>query len=67
MARSIEEIEKEIAQLPPEQLVRFRAWFEKFDAREWDEQIEQDLGTGKLDSLAESAIADHLSGKSKIL
>lgn len=67
MARSIEEIEKDIAQLPQEQLEQFRAWFEKFDAKEWDEQIEQDVAIGKLDSLAETAVADHKAGNSRLL
>lgn len=67
MARSIEEIGKEIAQLPQEQLERFRAWFEKFDAKEWDEQIVHDVAAGKLDSLAETAVAAHKAGNSKLL
>jgi len=32
-----------------------------------DKQIEQDILAGKLDKLAEAAIADHKSGKSKKL
>jgi len=29
---TIEEIEKAVAELPPDQLARFRAWFDEFDA-----------------------------------
>ena len=67
MARNIEEIEKEIAQLNPDQLRRFRAWYEKFDADAWDEEIEKDAIGGKLDGLVDSAIAEHEAGKSKKL
>jgi len=64
MARSIEELEKEISELPQDQLRKFRAWYEKFDAAKWDKQIDTDAASGKLDALAEQAIADHKAGKS---
>jgi len=48
-------------------LKQFRAWYEKFDSDTWDEQIEKDSAAGKLDALANEAIADHKSGKSKEL
>jgi len=52
MARTVEDIEKEIIQLPQDQLRKFRAWYEKFDADKWDKQIEADVAGGKLDALA---------------
>jgi hypothetical protein len=67
MARKVEEIEREVAQLPPDQLREFRAWYDKFDADAWDRQIEEDIGSGKLDALADTAIAEHKAGKSKEL
>lgn len=67
MTKSVEEVEKAVAQLPPNQLKRFRAWYEKFDADLWDEQIERDISSGKLDALAEKAIADYKAGKTKRL
>lgn len=54
--RSIFEIEKAITQLPREQLKKFRVWYQKFDAKMWDEQIEKDIHSGKLDELAQKAI-----------
>jgi hypothetical protein len=39
VGRKVEEIEKEISQLPPDQLREFREWYEKFDSDAWDEQI----------------------------
>ncbi len=65
--KTVEEVEKAVTQLPADQLRKFRAWYEKFDAETWDQQIEQDILSGKLDKLAEAAIADHKSGKSKKL
>ncbi len=67
MARNVEDIENAITQLPQDQLKRFRAWYEKFDSDTWDEQIEKDSAAGTLDALANAAIADHKSGKSKEL
>jgi len=64
MARTVEDIEKAVAELPQDQLREFRAWYEKFDADAWDDQIQSDIASGKLDSLAEAAIAEHLDGKS---
>ena len=67
MARKVEEIEKEVSQLSPDQLRKFREWYEKFDADTWDEQIRNDAASGKLDSLADVAIAEHKAGKSRKL
>lgn len=63
MPRTLEEIENEVAQLPKKQLRKFRAWYEKFDSDAWDEQIESDAKSGKLDALANIALADHKAGK----
>jgi len=67
MASTVEDIEKAIMQLPQDQLRTFRAWYEKFDSEVWNEQIEKDAADGRLDALAEAAIADHKAGKSKKL
>jgi hypothetical protein len=55
---SIEDIEKAVAKLTPDQLAEFRAWFEAFDAVRFDEKIERDAKAGKLDVLADQAIGD---------
>jgi hypothetical protein len=62
-----EDIEKAVEQLPPRELARFRAWFEAFDADQFDAAIERDANAGKLDGLAEEAIAAHRAGKSRDL
>jgi hypothetical protein len=62
-----EDIEKAVEQLSPRELARFRAWFEAFDADQFDVAIERDAQAGKLDALAEEAIAAHRAGKSRDL
>jgi hypothetical protein len=62
-----EDIEKAVEQLPPRELARFRAWFEAFDAEQFDAAIERDARAGKLDTLAEEALADHRAGRSRDL
>ena len=62
-----EDIEKAVAQLPPRELARFRAWFEAFDAEQFDAAIERDAQAGKLDALADEAVAAHRAGRSREL
>jgi hypothetical protein len=57
-----EDIEKAIEQLPPRELARFRAWFEVFDAEQFDAAVGRDASAGKLDALAEEALAAHRAG-----
>ena len=65
--RTVQEIEQAVAQLSKEQLAEFRAWYEQFNADEWDRQIEEDIVAGKLDALADAAITDHQAGRTKKL
>jgi hypothetical protein len=44
-----------------------RGWFEVFDAKEFDAAIERDAKAGKLDALAEEALAAHRAGRSREL
>lgn len=55
----VESIEKEIAALDEQELARFRDWFVRFDVNAWDHQFEQDVAGGKLDALADKALAAH--------
>ena len=52
-----EDIEKAVEQLTPRELARFRAWFEAFDAEQFDAAIERDIRAGKLDAHADEALA----------
>ena len=64
---AILQLEQAVSQLPPKELARFRKWFEEFDAKIWDKQFEQDVKSGKLDKLANRAIADFWVGSFKKL
>ncbi len=64
---TIHEIEQAITELSPQELARFRHWFDEFDAQVWDEQFESDANSGKLDKLANKAITDFRAGKAKEL
>jgi len=59
----LEDIEKAISGLSSEEFARFRAWFEEFDAARFDEKIKRDAEAGKLDRLAEQALADYRRGR----
>ena len=67
MTNLVETIERQVEQLPAEQLRQFRSWYERFDSQNWDDQIESDIRSGKLAGRAEAAIVDHKAGKSKAL
>ena len=64
---TLEDIEKAIADLPSEQLKKFRAWFEQFEATHFDQAIERDAKAGKLDRLAKEALADFRAGRTREL
>ena len=64
---TLEDIEKALTELPADQLAEFRAWFEAFDAARFDERIERDAKTGRLDRLAEQALTDFRAGRAREL
>jgi len=64
---TIEDLEKAVSKLPPDQLAKFRDWFEAFDAARFDEKIERDAASGKLDNLADQALADFRQGRAREL
>ena len=61
---TLETAEKVVAELSPTELAQFRRWFAVFDGDSWDAQIEVDAAAGKLDALAEEALAEYRAGKS---
>ena len=58
----VQQIKKEVAELPKVQLKEFRLWFEEFDASEWDEQFEKDVASGGLDGIVNRAVSDFKKG-----
>jgi hypothetical protein len=59
----LEQIEKSVTELSPEELKAFAAWFEALQADLWDKQIEADAKAGRLDKLIAEARAEIAAGK----
>ncbi|MGZ8940970.1 MAG: hypothetical protein ACXW32_17330 [Limisphaerales bacterium] len=60
---SVQDIEKAISQLSPEDLRLLRTWFHEFDAEAWDQQLEADVAAGRLDKLAAEALKELDAGR----
>jgi hypothetical protein len=60
-------IEEEIKSLPEQEFSKLREWFQDYESQKWDDQVEQDIKSGKLDDLAQSAIRDFKNGDFKSL
>lgn len=61
------ENEQSVAELSEAELKRFAAWFADFQWERWDRQLERDVEAGKLDALADKALADHRAGRTRPL
>lgn len=64
---TVEAITAAIAELPPEQVAQIREWLNEQDEAEWDAQIERDERAGRLDALADRALADYRAGRTRPL
>jgi hypothetical protein len=60
---TLAEIEQAVRGLDRDALAAFRAWFAAYDADAWDRQIEADAAAGRLDALADEALADLRAGR----
>jgi hypothetical protein len=54
----VEAIQSAILSLSPEEYAQLRQWFAERDWEQWDQQIAEDTESGKLDFLAEEAMAE---------
>ena len=63
----LEQIERAVAALSAEELRRFNQWFKRFQSRQFDEQIERDISSGRLDKIGRRALSDHKAGRTKPL
>lgn len=55
----VEQLEREVQSLAPDELAAFRAWFAEYDWKVWDRQLEQDVAAGKFDRFAAEARAEY--------
>ena len=59
---TVQQLQTAVTRRSAQELARFRQWLEEFEAPKWDEKFESDVKSGKLDHLAEQAIADLRAG-----
>jgi hypothetical protein len=64
---TVEQIEAAILKLSPQELSQLADWVLDLDEQRWDEQIEQDVAAGKLDFLAQEALAEFEAGNCRAL
>jgi hypothetical protein len=58
----VEEIETAVANLSNDNLAKFRAWFQAFDAERFDYKIRHDAGKGIFDGLIDVALSNFCEG-----
>ena len=63
----ISTIQKAIETLPEDEYVQLRQWFSERDWKKWDQEIERDSKSGKLDFLIREAFDQKRQGKLKDL
>jgi hypothetical protein len=64
---TVEQIETAILKLSSQELSQLADWVLDLDEQRWDEQIEQDITAGKLDFLAQEALAEFEAGNCRTL
>lgn len=60
---SVTEIQQAVRELGDSDLESLRCWFDEYFADAWDRRVEADAEAGKLDKLAEEALADLRAGR----
>jgi hypothetical protein len=55
---TVEPIKAAMLKLSPQELSQLADWVLDLDEQRWDQQIEQDIAIGKLDFLAQKALAE---------
>lgn len=60
---SVQELEKAIRQLSPDDFAQLAHWIDEYRADQWDQQIEADIRAGRLDDAGRQADADFDAGR----
>lgn len=60
---TVEEIKSAISALSEEDCIHLREWLSGKDWEQWEEEIERDSSSGKLDFLMEEAAAEKNRGR----
>lgn len=64
---SVREIEAAITQLPANEVAELMAWLAEHQAQLWDQQIEDDLDAGRLDTLLADVDREYEAGLARPL
>lgn len=59
---NLEQIEAAILSLPSNDFEKLRLWFCDLGYERWDKQLERDIAEGRLEALAQEAIAEFQAG-----
>jgi hypothetical protein len=64
---TVQEIERAIVELSPEELQDLYAWMDEHIPQQIDLKLKSDLDAGRMDSSIRRALADHAAGDSREL
>jgi hypothetical protein len=64
---TVQEIERAIEALPPEQLEQLTMWFDERYTQIVDARLKADIEAGRFDERINRAIADHKAGRTEPL
>ena len=64
---NVKELERAITNLSPDDYRELRDWFEEYESEQWDKKFEDDVTSGKLDTLANEAIQEYKTGNCSAL
>lgn len=64
---TVVEIEKALQTLPVQEARKIADWLQHYLDEKWDEQIDGDIASGRLDKLADTAMQDYHAGRTKPL
>ena len=67
MSSTLKDLQSAVTGLPEGAYAKFRSWFLERDWELWNDQIEADADSGKLDDLIGGALKDKEDGKLKDL
>jgi hypothetical protein len=62
---SAAEIIDQVQKLPPAEVFELGRWLREYQAELWDQQIEADIRSGKLDKLGQEALEELRAGKTR--
>jgi hypothetical protein len=62
---SAAEIIGQVQKLPPSEVFELGRWLREYEAELWDQQIDADIRSGKLDKLGQEALEELRAGQTR--